>query len=66
LYVECKRRGVKLNVDVSGSALDVTFDGKHCPGIETIHELIFGQVMQWLRHRPGDGHGLSKIGFAMH
>lgn len=66
LNVECKRRGDKVNVDVSGSTLDVTFDGKNCPEIETIHELIYRQVMQWLRHRPGDGHGLSKIGFAIH
>ncbi|QFT63855.1 hypothetical protein [Roseivivax sp. THAF30] len=66
LHVECKRRGEKVNIDVSGKTLDATFDGKNCPEIEKVHELIFGQVMEWLQHRPGDGHGFSKFGFAMH
>ncbi|OOY20408.1 hypothetical protein BMI86_07590 [Thioclava sp. DLFJ5-1] len=66
LHVECKRRGKEVNIDVSEQALDVTFDGENCPEIEKVHELIFRQLMAWLQHRPGDGHGFSKFGFAMH
>ncbi|WP_156943961.1 hypothetical protein [Roseivivax isoporae] len=65
LNVECMRRGDKVNVDVSGRALEVTFDGKNCPEIDSVHEMIFSQVMEWLQHRPGDGHGFSKIGFVV-
>lgn len=65
LHVKCNRRGKKVTVDVSGCTCEVTFDGTTCPEIELLHSKIFVLVKDWLLHRPGDGSGVSKFGFAL-
>ncbi|UWP88376.1 hypothetical protein [Aliiroseovarius crassostreae] len=66
LHVECKRKGSRVHIDVSGESTDCDFDGRECPQIEKVHAMIFAQIQEWLKHRPGDGHGFSKFGFSMH
>ena len=66
MNVVCVRRGEKVQIDVSGKSIEVTFDGSTCPEIAAVHSLIFDMVIDWLRRRPGDGKGTAKFGFAMH
>lgn len=66
LKAKCERKGSRVSIDVSDKKLNVTFDGQNCPEIAQVHELIFDLVKEWLKHRPGDGTGFSKFGFAMH
>ena len=65
LTVECKRLKDVVTVSIADTAVDCSFDGKKCPDIVKTHEMIFRLVFEWLKHRPGDGNGYSKIGFKM-
>ena len=65
LAVECKRLKDIVSVSVADTTIDCTFDGAESPDIVMAHEMIFQLVLAWLKHRPGDGHGYSKIGFKM-
>lgn len=66
LHVECKRRGRNVTIDISGESMEATFDGTNCAEINDVHAMILKQILEWLKHRPGDGHGFSKIGFAIY
>lgn len=65
LKVKCKRDGETAHLDITDRSIEVQFDGTDCPDIQQVHDLIFSQVLEWLKHRPGDGHGFSKFGFAV-
>lgn len=65
LSIECKRLNDIVTVSVADTTVDCTFDGVKCESIERVHEMIFRLVLGWLKHRPADGHGYSKIGFKM-
>ena len=63
--VECKRQKEKVAIDVAGEIFNLTFDGESCPDIGIVHEHIFRKIIEWLKHRPGDGQGSGKMGFTL-
>lgn len=63
--VECKRKGGNVHIEIPGKSVEIPFDGSNFAGVNRAHEMIYFEVLEWLKHRPGDGHGISKIGFAM-
>lgn len=65
MKVDCKRRDGKVTIRISDEEVTCVFDGEKCPDIGKAHDLILRLLLQWLKHRPGDGHGFSQFGFRM-
>ncbi len=65
IKIYCTRKGNEAHFTILDKELDCDFDGVICPDVEKVHELIYRLVSEWLKHRPGDHDGQTKIGFKL-
>jgi hypothetical protein len=65
LDVICARLGDDATVEIGGKDIHCKLQGGVWQRVSIAHDVIFQLLRDWLNHRPGDGHGMSKIGFQM-